>query len=105
MSWDHFRSLSHRSEWGSRIPQPHYASDAATLKQFPEARVRHLAEHLNSLGRLNIYILASEWGLSLIDVVHWLTALHHEGLFERVDASPYFRVTSSDSRSEEPLLP
>lgn len=107
MRWDRdeVRSLSHRPGRDILIPQPHHASDAATLKQFPEARVRYLAEHLSSFGRLNVYILATDWGLSVTDVVHWLTALHHEGLLERTDESPYFRVISPDSRPPEQQLP
>lgn len=59
-----------------------------------EGRVRHLAQHLRALGRLNVYILAREWNCSPEEVVRWLTALHSAGRLERTDERPYFRVVS-----------
>ena len=48
-----------------------------------ETRVRYLAQHLAVRGRLNMQVLAAEWGVSHQDLMSWLSSLHRQGSFER----------------------
>ena len=66
-----------------------------------ETRVRHLAQHLAMRGRLNMHVLAAEWGVSRQDLMTWLSVLHRQGRFERLDRAPYFRVIEPERRRGE----
>jgi hypothetical protein len=65
-------------------------------------RIQHVADHIASIGRLNIHVLATEWDVSPTQVVNWLTAMHRQGNLERLEHAPYFHILAPDRIRSRP---